>query len=99
MKKRLILTLIIVLLIIPNIAFALTNSTIYCLDNTTLVENITVYVDDNSSTLSLPVHCDWGCDNITNTCNPPEFQQYLLIFIVIIVSCILGYLFIRWVSK
>jgi len=83
--KRVILTLIMILLATPIIAFALTNSTIYCIDNETLAENITIYKDNNVSTLMLPVKCDWGCDNTTNTCNPPIYQQNLIILGIIII--------------
>ena len=70
MKKWLVLTISLILLAIPIKTLALTTSTIYCYNENTLIENITVYKDGNISTLSLPIHCDLGCDNTLSQCIP-----------------------------
>ena len=82
--RKLIILLILLTLITP--AFALTNSTISCIDNTTLEENITVYMDGNASTISLPIRCQNGCDNVTNSCEPLEYEQYGLNLILVIIT-------------
>lgn len=80
MKKWLIYGLMLALLLIPIKAEAYTNSTIYCEDANILIENITVYVGANSTTLMLPSYCSWGCDNTTLRCSPDPFMQNLIFF-------------------
>lgn len=99
MNKLFVFGLVLACLCAMNIAFALTNSIIYCYDNQTLVENITVYKDSNISTLMLPVTCDWDCDNVTNSCNPPPYQQIGIVFIIICVVIFLGWKFVKWVNR
>lgn len=79
-------------LILFNPVLALTNSTIYCMDNQTLVENITVYRGSNMTTLSLPQNCPFGCDNVTNTCRKARIYEYTDYFIavVVIIFIVLG---------
>jgi len=82
MNKWLIYGVMLALLSIPINAEAYTNSTIYCEDANTLVENITVYVDANSTTLMLPTYCDWGCDITTLRCSPNPFEQNLTFILI-----------------
>ena len=87
MRKILILILILLLASSAS-ALNITNSTISCLDNTTLLENITVYKDGNISNLWTAVKCDYGCENAVCS-DSPELSAYktfgLLILIVILV--------------
>lgn len=87
MRKAMIL--MVVLMMVPVSAFAITNSTIECFDSDVLEENISITVDGNVSTLSLYTKCPNGCDNVTNSCEPLEYEQMgmnMLILIVIIVG-------------
>ena len=70
------------LIVFTSPVYALTNSTIQCIDNTTLEENITVYVDGNTSTLSLYDKCSNGCDNITGSCRVPQSQENIIALII-----------------
>lgn len=99
MNRWLIIGIMIACLWTMNIAYALISSTIYCLDNSTLIENITVYKDANVSSLMLPVYCDYGCDNITLACQIPTYQNTLLIIVCFIVFVIIGFWIIKKVSK
>jgi hypothetical protein len=92
--RWLIFVMIMSLLCIP--VHALDNSTIYCVNNGTLMENITVYKDGNSSWYAIQSACENGCDNITFSCNPPEYVQSVFNFgliAVFILACIIIY---RW---
>lgn len=75
--------------------YGLTNSSIVCIDNNTLQENITVYVNGNMSNLSLSSYCPTKCDNITMACNPPTYQQNLVGFVIFIVFIIAMYFVLR----
>ena len=87
--------MLVVLMAIPLKAMATTNSTISCIDASVLEENITVYISGNATTLSLPVHCPFGCDSITLTCSPDPFMQDLM-FAVFVIGCIVV---LAWVLK
>lgn len=76
--------------------FALENSTIVCIDNDTLQENVTIYKDGNSSTLSLATHCNYGCDNATIMCSPPTYQQSLFNIAILAFVIIVSALIYRW---
>lgn len=87
--------ILLLILLLSTPAMALTNSTILCIDNNTLQENITVYVNGNMSNLSLSSYCPTKCDNITMACNPPTYQQNLVGFIIFIVFIIAMYFVLR----
>jgi len=84
-----------------------TNSTIYCLDNSTLREIITIDAVNtsnisqvyNSSTYILDTFCSNNCDNSTPACNPPEYvaNMYNLFWVVLII--IGGILIYNWGKK
>ena len=99
MNKWLVFGLIMALLAMPIYAKALVNSIIYCFDNSTLIENITVYKDNNVSSLMLPVYCDWGCDNTTNSCNPPEYMQNVYNIIIVVIIIIFFAVLIAWAKR
>ena len=84
------------LLLLSMPVMALDNTTIYCLDNSTLMENITVYKDGNSSWYALTTHCENDCDNITMMCNPPEYQQSMVNFGIIILIILMVVVVWRW---
>jgi len=89
MIKTLILIMFVLLLAIPLNAYALTNSTISCIDAYTLQENITVYIGDNVTTVSLPVRCPYGCDSVTLSCSPDPFSQDLIVVAFLVAFVIL----------
>ena len=97
MIKTAILPLLVFLLAMPLVGEALTNSSIVCIDEFTLQENITVYFDENVSTVSLPVRCPFGCDSKTLACSPDPFMQDLAVvgFLVVFVVVILYLLKVR----
>lgn len=98
MIKTWILVMFVVLMAIPFGAEAFpTVGRIYCEDANTLAENITVYADDNVSTLSLPIHCAWGCDNVTLSCSPNPFMQdiYFVAFFIAAIVVIVWILKVR----
>jgi hypothetical protein len=75
-----------------------TRSDIFCSDNTTLAENITLLDGANQSQAYHYVNCKNGCDSITNECLPAEYQQnlYMLgIIIIIIIAMVLILKFAR----
>ena len=74
----------------------------WCTDNQTLARNVTfnLIVDGNSSeivTYSEEI-CRFGCDNRTNTCNPPVVEQYG-IWLLWIVVIIIGIGVINWLWR
>ena len=91
----------IILLLMITPVYAFDNTTIFCVDNTTMLENITVYKDGNSSSYGIYTTCYNGCDNNTvisltgSLCNPDEITQYIVL-IMIVVALILLY---KWASK
>lgn len=59
-----------------------------CIDNTTLQ-----IIEPNVTEV-----CAYGCDNVTNTCNPPSYQTdffYFLIMLIIIIGFVMLYKFLR----
>lgn len=93
-----ILLIMIVLLSIPMNALAFTNSTIICLDNNTLQENITVIVGANETTVSLTEYCSNGCDNNTFSCSPLEWEASVFnmaLFIIVIIGMVMVWKFAR----
>ena len=85
---------LLMLTISSQIVHAFTNTTIYC-DGDTLIENVTFYIQGNETNLWLPVNCTYGCDNITNTCNPPVYQQNIGLFIIIGIIGVILFLLVR----
>ena len=81
-QKAIALLVIIMTTGTPVLAFD--NATINCFDNDTLLENITVYKDGNSSWLSVSTDCGNGCDNVTNNCRPLEYEEDFYFFIIAI---------------
>ena len=74
----------------------------WCTDNQTLARNVTfnIIVDGNQSeivTYSEEI-CRFGCENRTNTCNPPEVEQYG-IWLLWIVVIIIGIGVINWLWR
>jgi hypothetical protein len=66
-----------------------TSSKVFCSDNNTLAENITLLDGYNQSQAYHYVSCNNGCDSITTSCNPPVYIQTLILF-GIITAVILG---------
>lgn len=67
-----------------------------CLDNTTLKYNTTISVDGIDIPIIQTEPCEYGCDNATAACAPPEGQQSLIIFGFIAAICIGGTALWRW---
>jgi len=93
MRKLLILILVLFLFGMGTV-FALTNSIIYC-DGTALIENITVYVDNNITTVTFPTNCTWGCDNVTNSCREPKIEEYKTYFTILVILLIIAGVIIK----
>lgn len=85
-KKAWLLPLFLVTLGIFSVpVLAYQNSSILCISNQTLQENITVYKDGNMTNLTLNNWCQNGCDNVSAACSPPPYQQNLIIIGILIV--------------
>lgn len=85
-------------IVIQTKVMALTNSSIECFNTEVLEENVTVYVDGNASTVTIHKLCPNGCDNVTNSCEPLEYEQAGMNFILLIlgiVGMVLIYKFAR----
>lgn len=74
------------LLSTPVMAFG--NSSIICVDNSTLLETLTIdqlNASDTTQILNSTIYahgtkCQWGCDNTTKQCSPSVFDQNLTWF-------------------
>lgn len=73
--------------------YNMTNVSIrYCYDNNTLIDQHTIIFNGIENSFYNPEHCLTGCDNVTMTCNPPEYQQNIIIFgviFIVIIMCII----------
>jgi len=70
----------------------------YCLNDITLVINRTLMTSDGVSWYATFPPCVFGCDNVTLSCNPPQYEAnvfIMAIIIIIIIGCILVYRFAR----
>lgn len=63
-----------------------------CLDNYTLMHNLTYIANDNLSYVYTYESCNWGCDNTTMSCSPNPMNQNF-----IVLGVILGIVFILFV--
>jgi hypothetical protein len=68
------------------------NAISYKICNGDVLEKYLFWKEDGIyKNITLPNYCENGCDNITMSCNPPEYQQYmfnggiLLLFIIIFI--------------
>lgn len=96
--NKLSLIILVTVCLLSNIAFA-SNTLTNCSTNMTLQKNTSIFYNSTWYNFTENINCDYGCDNTTNTCNPPEYQQSIILFIVIAVICFVGWKFIRWSSK
>ncbi len=66
----------------------LTRGNTFCLDNETLARNVTHQVLSNGNTTNIESfsseNCPYGCDLVTNVCNPNPFYLYAITGIVLI---------------
>lgn len=83
-EKIFILTLI----ILTTSVFA----TSYCIDNSSIIKNMTV----NNQLINISQDCVYGCDNITNSCNPNPLEANLLTGVIIGFIIFLGVIIIKW---
>lgn len=67
----------------------------YCMDNQTLMTNMTYDGVIHNVTES----CMSGCDNTTYTCIPSQPEQNTIIFVVIVVIIIGAIFLIRWSKR
>ena len=81
-------------------ALAWTNSQIYCYDNNTLTEVLSVNIVNttntsqvyNSSSYVMNTPCKDGCDNVTLSCAPPKYVQNIFLFGAFVVSVVVAIL-------
>lgn len=92
---KLLVFVLAVLSFMPMAAMAITNSTVYCNTNQTLLENITIYKDGNVSNYWTTLVCPAGCDNTTMLCAPPTYQQNLIIIGVIMAMVFIMLVLVR----
>jgi hypothetical protein len=75
----------------------------FCADNETLASNVTHQLNINGNITNYVVytteHCQYACDNRTNTCVPPPIDQYTIYFLalcaIVIIIGIIAYLWRR----
>ena len=82
-EKIFILTLV----ILTTSVFA----TNYCIDNSSIIKNMTV----NNQLINISQDCVYGCDNITNSCNPNPLEANLWTMGIIGGIIFLGVVFMR----
>lgn len=66
----------------------------FCSDNNTL-SYYNEYNFQTDTLINRSSYCENGCDNITMSCNLPQYQQNLIIVVIFIVVGIIGYLIVR----
>jgi len=74
------------------------STTYYCLDNTTLVKEISfTFCEDKKCTdynKTEYIKCNYGCDPELNKCNPPPYMRLGIVIAVIVGMIIFTYIFI-----
>lgn len=90
MNKLISFIFITSLFIISPVMAVWQNTSIFCIDNSTLLENVSISKDGNYSFLNMTKSCFNGCDNVTFSCSPPPFVSDLLSFIIIAVFFAIG---------
>ena len=70
-------------------------ATDYCINNRTLISNITV----NNELITINESCRYGCDNVTNTCNFSPIIEFGIIFLGLIILIIVLWFLIKKVLR
>lgn len=56
----------------------------YCADNTTLFVNRTVVINGNPNTTEEYIYCDYGCNNVTMSCELNPLVETLVLILILI---------------
>jgi hypothetical protein len=71
-------------------------SSVYCFSNDTLITADIVLYNGVEHNLTTPVHCDNGCDNVTNSCAPAEYETGLINLAIVVLVIIAFAILYRW---
>jgi hypothetical protein len=74
--------------IVPNISYPISYQ--ICADNSTLLINNTIVVNNVTNNTFTYQNCAYGCDNISYSCAPPPYVSDTINFLIIIAVVIIG---------
>ena len=82
MNKKSIIYIVLYIYIFLSVSLGESASVVKCFDNATLQTNTTYSVDIANVpainfTISKPTYCNYGCDDVTNTCSPSQLNMTL----------------------
>ncbi len=72
------------------------NST--CINSNTLLKEWAYFYNNSLQAYNKTEFCNYGCDNVTMSCNPPAYQQSIWIIAIFIGVLILGLILIKMIS-